>query len=410
MTLRSILFFLTFLAMAFGACAAPRKPLHSGPAADLGKSPASMHIPARRLHAAIRDYDSWLDELARHRWVSGMATAVIVDGHVRYERTLGYADTETGERVRPATVFRIASLSKAFASALVGQMVHDGRLHWDTHLINVLPFFDLSSSGATQKATVADILGQRLGLPRHTYDSLLEADVPYPKLARELDQVNLRCQVGRCYSYQNVAFSLVGDVVHALTGSFYAYEVEKRLFLPLGMTTATYGLDALEHSASWARPHWHARSGWKPFMPREAYYRVAPAAGVNASLRDMEQWLLAQMGGRPDVLSRHLLDTLHAPGVATPSETYATPWRRARVDDAHYALGWRVYDYAGHTMIFHAGAVRGYRAIIGFLPDQRVGVIMMWNCAASRPAGLFPMFMDRVLGLAPHDWAHLEHD
>jgi beta-lactamase class C len=369
------------------------------------RSPATHDV---RVDRAITHYNHWLDQIAEHDDVAGLATAVVVDGHVRYERTLGYADTTDSARITPNTVFRIASLSKAFASAMAGLLVDSGRLHWDTRLVKVLPFFELNTSTATQQATVADILGQRLGLPRNAYDRLLETNVPYPKLARELNQVQLRCPVGSCYSYQNIAFSLIGDVIHAKTESFYAHEVEKRLFLPLGMTSATYGLKALEKSASWARPHWRTHGGWKPFMPRPAYYHVAPAAGVNASLRDMEQWLLAQMGARPDVLPHELLKKLHTPGVDTPGETRATPWRRTRVDAAHYALGWRVYNYAGHTLVFHAGAVRGYRAMIGFVPDQKVGMVILWNCASARPAGLMPMFLDRLLGLSHRDWAGLK--
>ena len=86
------------------------------------------------------------------------------------------------------------------------------------------------------------------------------------------------------------------------------------------------------------------------------------------------------------MLPASLLKVLHTPGVETPGETYATPWRRARVDDAHYALGWRVYDYAGQTLVFHAGAVRGYRAMIGFLPDRHVGLVMLWN-SGNRASG-----------------------
>ncbi|GAB3030798.1 MULTISPECIES: serine hydrolase domain-containing protein [Oleiagrimonas] len=404
MTARSILHFLAPCAALLAALACPpanaratvRDPVHN------------QRVTPAQLRHALKAYDRWLIQLEEHRDTAGMATAVIADGHVAYERTLGYADARAGIRVTPNTVFRIASLSKAFASALTGLLVDNGSLRWDTRLTDVLPFFDLNNDDATQQATVGDILGQRLGLPRNTYDLLLEANEPYPKLARELDQVHLRCQVGTCYSYQNVAFSLIGDVIHARTGDFYGHEVERRLFLPLGMTTATYGLQGLENSASWARPHRRTRAGWRPFTPREAYYRVAPAAGVNASLRDMEQWLIAQMGGRPDVLPAALLRTLHTPGIATPSELHATPWRRARLDDAHYALGWRIYDYAGQRLIFHAGAVNGYRAMIGFLPAQKVGIVMLWNAGTSRPAGLFPMFLDQLLGLQPRDWANLE--
>ena len=221
--------------------------------------------------------------------------------------------------------------------------------------------------------------------------------------------MDLTCDVGQCYGYQNVAFSLIGDVVYAETGDFYYHQVDKRLFFPLGMHSASYGRAALEANKDWARPHRKGRGGWVPYEPREAYYRVAPAAGVNASLRDMEKWLVAQMGGRPDVLSPALLKVLHEPGVPTPSELRSTPWRRARLTSAHYALGWRVFTYAGQTLVFHTGAVEGYRTLIGFFPKYRFGVVMLRDSPGLAPSDVAPMLFDSVLGLPHQDWAGVEH-
>ena len=372
--------------------------MHTGP--QLGR------LPSARVDDAIKSYNGWLDQVAASDRVAGLATAVILDDKVRYERTLGYADAQTGEKVGPDTVFRLASLSKAFATALTGLLVRDGVLSWDTRLSDVLPFFKLKDAHASQQATVRDILGQRLGLPRNAYDRMLAEGVSYQELVRKLDEVDMTCDVGECYGYQNIAFSLIGDVIYAETGDFFYHLVDKRLFLPLGMTDATYGRDGLESSKSWARPHYRRGNGWEPFEPNDNFY-VPPAAGVNASIRDMEQWLIAQMGGRPMVLPAAVLEVLHAPGISTPSERVASPWRRARVSDANYALGWRVYDYAGHTLIFHAGAVQGYRAEIGFFPEYHVGMVVLWNCECAEPAGLMPMVFDKLLGLPEVDWAGL---
>ena len=164
------------------------------------------------------------------------------------------------------------------------------------------------------------------------------------------------------------------------------------------MTTATYGRDALESSREWAKPHSRSGRRWLPFQPRENYYHVAPAAGVNASIKDMSHYLIAHMGGRTDVLPAELLDTLHRPVVATPTEMTSAPWRRGRLRDAHYALGWRVFDYAGETLVFHAGAVQGYRGVIAFLPQHRFGLVMLWNCETALPTGLLPMAMDATSG------------
>ena len=116
------------------------------------------------------------------------------------------------------------------------------------------------------------------------------------------------------------------------------------------------------------------------------------------------------MGGRPDVLPATLLDELHKPLVDTPRELRASPWRRGRLTDAHYGLGWRVFDYAGETMIYHAGAVQGYRGMIAFLPKYRFGMVMLWNNEAALPSGLMPMVMDRYLGLPTVNWAGIDAD
>ncbi|WP_158883158.1 serine hydrolase domain-containing protein [Rhodanobacter sp. L36] len=367
-------------------------------------------LPSARVKATFADYQHWLDKLDERHAVAGLATAVVVDDKVAFERTIGYADASSHQPITPNTVFRLASLSKAFATALTGLLVDDGKLAWDTRLIDVLPYFKLKDMQASQQATVADIMGQRLGLPHNTYDNMLEGDIPYEELVRKLDEVDMTCAVGQCYGYQNVAFGMIGDVVQARTGDFFYRLVDKRIFYPLGMTTASYGRAALEASKSWARPHRPSGRGWVPFEPSETYYRVAPAAGVNASLHDMEKWLIAQMGGRPDVLPPAMLDIVHAPGVPTPTELRATPWRSARLTAAHYAMGWRVYEYGGETLIYHAGAVAGYRTMIGFFPKYHVGVVTLWNSTGPVPSGLMPMVFDSLLGLPHVDWAGVESE
>lgn len=401
-----------FLLLAAGTLGVIAPAVYAAAAVPPQNRPAaaavSQTLAPDRIKSTLADYQRWLDSLAQRNAVAGLATAVVIDDKVVYEHAVGYADASTQTPVTPDTVFRLASLSKAFATALAGLLVDDGRLRWDTKLVDVLPYFKLKDTQAGSAATLSDILGQRLGLPRNTYDSMLEDEVPYEELVRKLGEVDMVCGVGQCYGYQNVAFGMIGDIVLARTGDFFYRLVDKRIFYPLGMTTASYGLAALESSPSWARPHRPSAKGWIPFEPTETYYRVAPAAGVNASLRDMEKWLIAQMGGRPEVLPQALLDELHAPGVATPTELHATPWRSARLTSANYAMGWRVYDYGGETLIFHAGAVAGYRTMIGFFPKYHAGVVTLWNSTGPVPGGLMPMVFDDLLGLPQVDWAGIE--
>ena len=358
--------------------------------------------------ASTADLDRLLDKVEEGDRIAGLAVAVVKDDKILMQRGLGYADAKAGLKVTPDTVFRLASLSKAFASAMAAILIEDGAFSWNTTVASVVPAFELIDTDASSKLTVRDVLSQRVGLPHNTYDRLIEANEPYPLLVDRLKEVPMACDVGECYGYQNVTYSLIGDVIYATTGDFFSHQVEKRIFSPLGMTTASYGRDALESSASWARPHVRARAGWVPFENKEGYYHVAPAAGINASITDMTQWLIAQMGGRPDVLSPDELKTLHTPQIETPHERRVAPWRRMRVSESQYALGWRVFDYAGETLVFHAGYVKGYHSMIAFFPRTRFGTVMLWNCETALPSGLLPMLLDRYLGLPEVDWAGLD--
>ncbi|MEZ5465757.1 MAG: serine hydrolase domain-containing protein [Lysobacteraceae bacterium] len=340
--------------------------------------------------------------------VTGLSVALVHGDRVVMAEGYGETRIGSGDRVQPDTVFRIASLSKAFAGTLAAMLVDEGVLSWDDRISEFLPAFRLKSAQAAANVTVEDILSHRVGLPFNTYDRKLEEAVPYPLLVGQLSKVLPLCDPGDCYSYQNIAFSLIGDMVFSVTGDFYSHQVEKRIFHPLDMDTATFGRDALERNDSWARPHVYKSRRWVAVRPNENYYHVPPAAGINASVRDMANWAIAQLGHRKDALPADVLKVTRTPRVQTLDQLGNSAWRRERLRDAHYALGWRIYNYAGEPMVFHAGAVEGYRAMIGILPEQDVALVMLWNCENAVPAGLFATVVDRLLGLPSKDWLQLD--
>ncbi|WHL18016.1 serine hydrolase domain-containing protein [Stenotrophomonas acidaminiphila] len=353
--------------------------------------------------------ESMAEQLTYGNRVPGIAMAIVQNGRVLSARGFGVTDIGNPQPVDAHTVFRLASLSKAFAGTMAGLLVNDGTLRWDSKVTDYVPGFQLGTPEATRRLTVADVLSHRVGLPYNAYDRDIEANADYYTLTRKLASAPLKCEPGDCYAYQNVAFSLIGDVVYAASGSFYEQAVERRIFKPLGMNDASLGLAGIQASPRWARPHVRSRNGWVSLSPKPTYYRVAPAAGVNASASDMAQWLLAHTGHRQDVLPAPLLATLHAPLVNTPGEM-RSGWRRQRLDSAGYALGWRVFDYAGHTVVFHAGAVQGYRGLVALLPERDLGIAVMWNGESSVPSGLMPTILDRAIGLPTQRWLDVDTD
>ena len=352
----------------------------------------------------VAQFEAMAQQLVAEQRVPGMAMAIVHQGRVLSARGYGITDTRAPLPVDSHTVFRLASLSKAFAGTVTGLMVNDGTLRWDTRVTQYVPQFNLTDSYAAQQLTVAEVLSHRVGLTHNAFDRDIENNADYYSLTQKLAYAPLKCAPGTCYSYQNVAFSLVGDVIQAASGQTYAQALQNRIFRPLGMTDASVGLDGILASNNWARPHVHTRAGWHALTPKPTYYRVAPAAGVNASASDMAQWLLAHTGHRQDVLPAPLLATLHQPLVETPGELGGSAWRRERLYGASYALGWRVYDYAGSSVVFHGGAVEGYRGVVAMLPDRDLGIAILWNSSSSVPSGLLPTMLDRAIGLSGREW------
>ena len=375
------------------------------PAATAADAPATA--PANAAAATGLDVPE-IDRIARSlvagQRIPGLAIAIVQRGRVVYEQGYGITDMQRPEPVDIHTVFRLASLSKSFASALTGVLVNDGRLHWNDSVIHYVPSFRLPSAAATSEVTVEDVLGQRTGLVHNAFDRDIEGGLDYPSAVQKLASAPMKCQPGECYGYQNVAFSLIGDVVFAATGHFYPQAVENRLFKPLGMNDASYGLGGIESSPRWAKPHVRGGGSWRAIRPKPSYYLLAPAAGVNASISDMAQWMIAQTGHRPDVLPANVLQYLHTAKVATPTELRGSAWRRERLDDAGYGLAWRIYNYAGHPFYFHGGAVQGYRGAMGVLPERDLGVVILWNSESSLHSGLMPTIIDRALGLPAEAW------
>jgi len=358
----------------------------------------------------VARFEYLAEQLVQGQRVPGLAMAIVHNGRVLSARGYGVTDVSRPEPVDAHTVFRLASLSKAFAGTLAGLLVNDGSLRWDSKVADYIPGFQLAEPEYARQVTVTDLLSHRVGLKAHNaFDRDIEVNAEYYQVAQKLATAPLGCAPGECYAYQNVAFSLIGDVVFATTGNFYEQEVQRRIFEPLGMYDASLGLAGIQGAQRWARPHVRSRNGWAALHPKPTYYRLPPAAGVNASISDMAQWLLAHTGHRPDVLPAPLLATLHAPVVSTPGEM-RSGWRRERVNSASYALGWRVFDYAGEEVVFHAGAVQGYRGLTALLPGRDFGVAILWNSESPLPSGLLPTILDQAIGLPAQRWLDVDTD
>ncbi|MEQ1781536.1 MAG: serine hydrolase domain-containing protein [Hyphomonadaceae bacterium] len=370
-------------------------------------APATASAQLTKEAQALRNFSAELDGASTAPDFVGLAVAVVKQGKIVMMRTYGVREAGGTDKVTPDTVFRIASLSKGFASTLAVLEQSEGKLDLQTHVTSLLPEFKLKRPADAARVTFEDVLSHRTGLPPYAYDNMLEAGTPTSQILTAYGKVRQTCAPGECFTYQNVAFNMITALIEKATGKSYATELRNRIIDPLDMKTASVGMQDLMANNNWARPHKRVGDGWVSVPVTDYYYKVPAAGGVNASITDLSKWLIAQMGYRPDVLPKAVLDEAHRKRISTPPETARQRSLKTPVKDTSYALGWRTYNYAGNTLYTHSGSVEGYIAQIAWLPAQDAGIVVLSNTRGSRASKIVPDWLDYQLGLEKTDWFRL---
>jgi beta-lactamase class C len=103
------------------------------------------------------------------------------------------------------------------------------------------------------------------------------------------------------------------------------------------------------------------------------------------------------LGHRPEVISELVIADVLTPRIRTSRELRNRHWRD-RLDDAHYGLGWRIYDLSGHELAIHSGWLAGYRAEIALSHELDLGLVLLMNAESRSVGELDRAFWDSVLG------------
>jgi len=346
----------------------------------------------------LSDFVTWMESAIREKKIPGVALAVVSREGIMHMQTWGVRSIDSREAVHTDSVFRIASMSKTFAGASAALLVDQNYQSWDTLLTDLFPSMNLGTRRSSSRITLKHIVSHSTGLMPHSYSNLLDDGVSYDRIKPSFSKIPTVCQPGECYGYQNVVFSLIGDVVEQSTGESYEKFIYDQIFKPLGMITASVGMEAFLESDEATVPHRRSRGTWRTTSTNPAYYSVAPASGINASIFDMSMWVRANLGAFPEVFSADFLSQLHEPIIATPRGNYFNRW--SGLEKAYYATGWRVFDYKGQRVIHHGGGVRGYRSEMAFVPEANIGLVLLFNAESNLANDIVPAFLDNLTELA----------
>ncbi|MGW8317379.1 MAG: serine hydrolase domain-containing protein [Bacteroidales bacterium] len=357
------------------------------------QSAVTLPDPVVPIPPPVQQFIDFMDaELDSTRTV-GAAYTVVMDGQVMYTGTFGERKWNSGEPVNEHTLFRLASVSKGFAGALACLLEQDGTFSLSDKVKDRYDGFRLKDSVSTADMTIENLLSHSSGLVPYAFDNLVEAGMELNDIVDKLDEVDISAPPGELYGYQNVMFSMLDPIARSATGIPYQVLLRERLFAPLGMTDASAGPVDLEENPNMAYPHVRTARGYVALDPTRGYYNVMPAAGVNASISDLSRWLLALLGSMPEAMPDTVRSRLATPVIYTPLKArYTRQWQPFR--ERYYSLGWRVYHYRDRWIVYHGGYIRGYRAEIGFCPEENMGVAFIQNSPNGLASKFVPTFFD----------------
>ncbi len=358
------------------------------------KEEVSYELPAH--YPVLDTFVSEFREMARSVFekskAPGAAIAIVKNGRIVYGEGLGVKMVGTNDPVDVHTTFRIASVSKTFAGTLAGMMVEEGKLEWDDQVIQYMPEFSLQNAEYTKKLEVQHVLSQSTGLIQHAYTNFIEDGRTLDDMIAALSEVKLMTEPGKLFSYQNVAYGIIEPILYSATGKDYNTLIKEEIFGPLRMKDASLDYESMMENENKAYPNYARFSGWAPGRIHSTYYNVPSAGGINASISDMANYMIALTGHRPEVISQEVLNDIFKPHVQTNIRwKYFSRWRDYK--KSYYGLGWRIVMNGDDKIAYHGGYVNGYRSQLAINTNEDIGICILSNSPSSFSSKLVPAFL-----------------
>lgn len=333
--------------------------------------------------------------------VPGMAVSVVFDGGVYYSEGHGIVEVDGDVRVDDRTLFRIASVSKAFTAAALAILADEGGLSWDDRLIDHIPEFRMYDPWVTREFTIRDMLTHRSGLPLGAGDLLFfpEGNATRGEIIHAFRHLEPRSSFRSKYDYDNLLYVVAGEVVERVSGVAFEDFLEQRLLKPLGMQDCVAARSRAPADSVVATPHLQI-DGELQTTGDGINAVTAPAGGVTCNATGMARWMsfvlnkgVTENGER--IISEAQFDQLLRPITLVGSPGYMVEHAGAHL--SAYALGWGISSFYGQPSYSHGGAVWGMTSYIMILPDQGLGVFASNNLMSAAPRAIVAEIADEFL-------------
>lgn len=324
----------------------------------------------------FEEIDAYIEAQMQRLKIPGVSLAIVEGEQVMHLGGFGRS-RPGGSAPSAQTPFFICSLTKSVTALAVMQLVEAGTIELDAPVQRYLSWFRVADPQASAEITVRHLLHQTSGLPASAGEMALADFDDSPdageRQARELVTMELAHPVGAAFEYSNANYNVLGLIIEAATGEGYAKYVEKRIFSPLGMDHTTASLDeARQDGLALGHRYWFGRPVAVANMPLP--HGSLPSGQLISTAEDMARYLLALLnGGRygeAQVLSRAGIAELQRGAAAVQVMGLSL---------GQYGMGWFVDEIGGKKLVWHSGTNPDFAAYMALLPEQKKGIVLLFN-------------------------------
>ncbi len=324
--------------------------------------------PAKPYADAIKVIDEYVTRQVAGKRLPGLAYAIVDGNEIVAAGGFGNAMLDKSKPVTPNTVFRIGSVSKLFTDIAVMQLVEKGEIDLDAPVTKYLPNFKPVNPFG-KPITLRMMMAHRSGLVREPPVGNYFDDSA-PTLAKTIDSLNgttLVYEPGTRQKYSNAAIAAVGYALEKTQKQPFDKIVRERVLEPLGIKKTSFGrtpaLQAeMAQGLMWT---YHGREFPAPTFE----LGIAPAGCMYSTVTDLGKFLsVVFAGGRgPNgpILKPETLKQMLAPQFAKEGAKRG------------FGIGFQIGELDGKTRIGHNGAMYGFATDLAFLPDEKLGVVVV---------------------------------
>lgn len=347
--------------------------------------------------------DSKITEIMKVWKIPGCSIAIVKDSTLLYSKGYGYADLENKKAATPNTIYGIASCSKAISGCALGILADQGKFDWKKPVNYYMPDFILSDPYITSELTAVDLLSHRTGYPANDF-LWYGSNNTRKDLVKLVRYIPLSKSFRSYFQYNNLMFIAAGELIERVSGDTWENVVQKKIFNPLEMKNSSFSIHDLSKFTDVAS-RYRMEGGELLHIDFYNADNIGAAGSINSNVIDISNWLIMQLNkgmfkGK-QVVKSSTLEFLQKPAMVVNSSI-----DYPELDYLNYGIGWYVTAYRGDLFLRHAGALDGVSTLTSFMPNQKVGVIIIANLDGAKNFNMASTLFiyDVINGNEPVDW------